>query len=705
MPQAIAAALVKIGVNVVIAELVAVIAVNYALSRVSRLLTGKPRRFEPDTTQTVTVTDSVAPRMIIYGQVRTSGVLIFYGASEISSSRLWMTIAIAGHQCEEMTDVWFDNVQISDSDIDPGDGSVTGGTYTGAVNIYRQLGTSSQTAVSRQVTEIAAWDSNHKGTGIANMSVRMLSDSTRDATATPIFPDGAPRDFFVMTKGRRVYDPRLDSTNGGSGSHRLTNPSTWAWSNNSALCIADYITGGSQWYDTSSITQRLGMNESTSRIDWTNFAAQADICDQTPAIPGGTQKRFTCNGELSCGETHSENLSKLLSSCAGQLVYRGGKYRLYVGAYASPSHTISDSDLTGPYQVFASKKRADLYNAVSGVFIDPLQNYQPVPCPLRTDSSYETEDGVRIIRSIDLPMTSDTYTAQRLCEIAKRQSRNQRTGFITLGLNGFKIATMETFNLALAEEWVGNVVVRATDFKLIPENPPKIQVTWAEESSSAYDDQDDTDYGDASTTTPVPNSNEVPTAPSNPRTVSQPNAILLAWDPSPTRGVIYVVYESTSVSMSSPTEVYRGADAQVVLPKSVTTTYYYNIRAYNGQYSGYLPSVNGISGHALVSDTTFTATITPGSLYRRVSVASGTTSSATATPSLGVAPYTYAWAYVSGDATMTANSASSATTTFTRATMTLHNSYTTVWRVTITDNTSATATADITVTIERENDV
>lgn len=705
MPQYIAAALVKVGVNVIIAELIAVVAVNYALSRVSRLLTGKPRSFQPDTTQTVTITDSVAPRMIIYGQVRTSGVLIFYGVGDSNSSRLWFTVAIAGHQCDDMSDVWFDNVQIADADIDAGTGAVTGGVYSGAVNVYRQLGTSAQTAIAKQTEEIAAWDSNHKGIGITFLSARLLSDSTRDASATPVFPSVAPRDFFAMTKGRRVYDPRLDSTNGGSGSHRLTNPSTWAWSANSALCIADYITGGSQWYDTSSITQRLGMNESTSRIDWTNFAAQATICDQTPAIPGGTQTRYTCNGVLSCGETHSENLAKLLSSCAGQLVYRGGKYRLYVGAYASPTHTITDADLTGPYQVFTSKKRAELYNAVSGVFIDPAQNYQPVTSPLRTDSGYETDDGERILRSIDLPMTTDTFTAQRLCEIAKRKSRDQITGFVTLGLNGFKIATMETFNLALSEEWVGNKVVRCTDWKLIPETPPQCQITWALETSSAYDDLDDGDYGAESTTTPEPNSSETPAAPTDPRTVSQPNAILVSWTPSPTRGVIYVVYESTSVSMSSPTEVYRGADAQVVLPKSVVTTYYYNIRAYNGKYSNYLPSTNGISGKALVSDTTFTATVTPGSLYKRVTVSSATTSSATATPSLGTAPYTYAWAYVSGDVTMTVTSASSASTTFARTGMVLHNSYTTVWRATITDNTSATATADITVTIERENDV
>ena len=44
----------------------------------------------------------------------------------------------------------------------------------------------------------------------------------------------------LEVKGMLVYDPRLDSTNGGSGSHRLATPSTWEWSDNPALCFADF---------------------------------------------------------------------------------------------------------------------------------------------------------------------------------------------------------------------------------------------------------------------------------------------------------------------------------------------------------------------------------------------------------------------------------------------------------------------------------
>ncbi|HEY0818996.1 MAG TPA: LamG-like jellyroll fold domain-containing protein, partial [Rhizobacter sp.] len=50
---------------------------------------------------------------------------------------------------------------------------------------------------------------------------------------------GFPR-IEAIIRGRKVYDPRKDSTNGGSGAHRFDNPSTWEFSTNPTLCFADF---------------------------------------------------------------------------------------------------------------------------------------------------------------------------------------------------------------------------------------------------------------------------------------------------------------------------------------------------------------------------------------------------------------------------------------------------------------------------------
>lgn len=49
-----------------------------------------------------------------------------------------------------------------------------------------------------------------------------------------------PPVFNAIVKALYLYDPRLDSTNGGSGSHRLADPTTWAWSRCPALQTAHF---------------------------------------------------------------------------------------------------------------------------------------------------------------------------------------------------------------------------------------------------------------------------------------------------------------------------------------------------------------------------------------------------------------------------------------------------------------------------------
>jgi hypothetical protein len=126
--------------------------------------------------------------------------------------------------------------------------------------------------------------------------------------------NGQPRDIKAVIKGRKIYDPRLDSNNGGSGTHRYGDSSTWEWSDNPALCVADYL------------TQIMGVDPATG-VNWTSVADAADDCDASVDIPtSSTETRFTCNGVISLGESHKSNLDKLLSSMDGRLSYSQGQW-------------------------------------------------------------------------------------------------------------------------------------------------------------------------------------------------------------------------------------------------------------------------------------------------------------------------------------------------------------------------------------------
>ena len=98
---------------------------------------------------------------------------------------------------------------------------------------------------------------------------------------------GAPQAISAVIRGAKMYDPRADSTfSGGSGSQRLNDPTTWAWSDNPAICWA--------WYRT--LAAPLGPGWATDRINWQSVFDAADDCDALVAIPtSSTEKRFRCD--------------------------------------------------------------------------------------------------------------------------------------------------------------------------------------------------------------------------------------------------------------------------------------------------------------------------------------------------------------------------------------------------------------------------
>ena len=95
----------------------------------------------------------------------------------------------------------------------------------------------------------------------------------------------------------------------------MANSLTWEWSDNPALCWADYMIDG-----------RLGFGESSGRINYGYVASAAELNEEIVFIPTAveTDQRFRCNGTLSAGSPHNANLQSILSAwqhdngaCAG----------------------------------------------------------------------------------------------------------------------------------------------------------------------------------------------------------------------------------------------------------------------------------------------------------------------------------------------------------------------------------------------------
>ena len=154
----------------------------------------------------------------------------------------------------------------------------TGRGYRYVFNAHH--GAATQTADPMLTASIGSkWTSAHKLNGVAYIAASFYYDEHGTFRGVP--------QITVQVKGKKVYDPRLDSTAGGSGSQRLGTPSTYAFSDNPALTFLDYITNN-----------EYGKGLTASQLNLSTFSTAANTAETSVANPyyNGVAKSFTWSG-------------------------------------------------------------------------------------------------------------------------------------------------------------------------------------------------------------------------------------------------------------------------------------------------------------------------------------------------------------------------------------------------------------------------
>lgn len=162
-------------------------------------------------------------------------------------------------------------------------------------------------------------------------------------------------DFSAQVDGRKVYDPRKDSTAGGSGAHRLATPSTWEWSDNPSLCLADWLA-----------STTYGPSEP---VLWSSVPAAADANDQTIGSPA--EKRRVIGLTL-LEPAKMPDLAEALRAYAGcWLVPTAGGMRLLPDADASAVAAYShDSGQIAALDALVLRDSGNSPTAVEVVYTD-----------------------------------------------------------------------------------------------------------------------------------------------------------------------------------------------------------------------------------------------------------------------------------------------------------------------------------------------
>ena len=413
--------------------------------------------------------EATGPQHYVYGRVRKGGTVSYYESTGSNNKYLHQIIVLAGHEIESVDNIYLnDDVIALDSNGFVTDDRWKDDSGNSKVRIYYHLG--NQTLATDNFANVSgkdlantliaeseltgddALDSNFKGAGLAFMYVRYEYEKD-------VFANGVPT-ITAEIEGKKVFDPR-------NVNHVSNDPSTWAYSNNAALCIRDFL------------VSEYGLND--DNIDETSFAAAANECDEDVTIYSTTtEKRYTLDGVVDASRPVGGVLGDMVTSCAGTLFYGAGKWMLKAGAYTTPVKTFTDDDFRSGIALDTKASMRDTFNAVQGVYVSKDNNYISSDYPQVSDATYLSADnGEESILDLPLPYTTSVYAAQRLAKLTLLRGRKQmvfNADFSTEALEvevgdivqitharyGFSNKTFEVLSWQLGVSDGGGLIVKMT---------------------------------------------------------------------------------------------------------------------------------------------------------------------------------------------------------------------------------------------------
>ena len=435
----------------------------------------------------------------------------------------------------------------------------------GAIAIRWRDGAQS-TGIPEFQSKFDDYTANDVGNDVCYTVVVVKLRGGEEATNTKAIVGGGTIRVRSIIKLNRVYDPRKDSTRTlakdgfvGNGTHRLTDESTWEWTDNPCLAFVDYM------YSYSHLKVRTNpeIESYSTRIDdrlfWQLVQQTADYCDGGVDIPGGkNEKRYRCDVLLDIGfsDNHATNMRKILSSFGGKLVRIGDKFHIYpIRAIAAPgSLAYGPSDIAGNYQLTSNQRIDERYNSVGGAYYDRDRDWTLVDAPVRQDAQAIARDGV-----IELDLDGSAITRgtqmQRLAHLTVKQLALQEIVNGLFNWKGLRLQPETTFTLDLPE-FGAPKKFRVISTTIIHNDAP-MGVTAIEDDDSVYVDLPASDYHVVSPDGDVAIAEARPFAPTAFNATGVRGGIVWKWK-NPTLFDETILFTSATANWSDRVETWRG---------------------------------------------------------------------------------------------------------------------------------------------------
>lgn len=477
-----------------------------------------------------------------------------------------------------------------------------------AVRISKHLGTPDQAADAYLRSVLPdAWSADHRLRGRAYIVI------TLDMDAEPRF-QGGPPNITADISGHKLYDPRKDGSRTGSGAHRLTDTSTWEWSDNPALVIADWL------------ASPLGYEvDPDDDIDAAYVMAAANACEASIDLTVGATTTagptYTCNGAFTSQASKEAVLEDLCECMAGYAVY-GASWMLIAGTWTAPVLALNDDDLDGQIEVTQAGAGMDsIFNGVRGTYI-AAGKATPADFVPYQNTTFVTADGRPLWSDISLPYTDNPARCHNLARIFTERARDSQVIRYPAKLRAWPLQVGDRVTVTSGEYGFAAKTYRVTDWQFGVTSP--VLLTLQEDSAAAYDLADAT-VADPSPNTTLPDPNVVA-----PLTVTDPpesgTAHLLRMADGTIVPRVYVQWAPvTDAYVADGTgriemlwRLYDGIDwTLITTPGSSTNAYISGVREFD-RIVIELRAVNGIGAR---SDSVFLAHTVVGKSQPPVDVA------------------------------------------------------------------------------------
>lgn len=510
---------------------------------------------------------SAESRKIVYGRVRVGGPIVLSAtAFNDNLEELHENVVFAGHQVDSFPTFYIDGTPVDATELNP-DGTLSTGEYAGILKINAYTGEPGQVADPTLVADtvvFGAYTSAMVGNAIAYVHFTYVYDKA--------FKGSPPNRAEAVVHGKRCYDPRLDSTEGGSGTHRKDDAATWAFTTNPALFVLDYLTD---------VT--LGQRIDYSKIDIPSFAAAANVCDESIQLTGGgSTARYRAAAWLDTGDIYHTNVKKLLDLFDGELFIIREKVKLYAGGPAVASGTIDETYLRqGQVVLRSNSDTSERFNEVHGRYWDETRAFQETECQPRKSAAYIADDGQILTTELNLGGITSEARAQYLCQIHLEKYRADQGLFLNCNLKAFQFEPWQVVNVSIDRLGLSNVPFRIVDWR-VEDNFAGVTLDLKKYDATVWD-WSPTDY-----ITPAgQEAIELPegamfAGPTSLVAASVVGGVQLVWtNPDPDVFADTLVYASDTDDYSTADEVAILRAGQVQIAQAEDSEVYYWVRARN----------------------------------------------------------------------------------------------------------------------------